>query len=289
MVHVYRNPSMATLAEKLQPLADQYASARGGAIEKVLGAGGSAAVYLLKVGETLSALKVYDPRFFDDKNGPAERRRIELQRQLQGHACISLIGFSAVEEAHDTCFLEMEYAPWPTLKDIIAQVPDALVAPLIGQLVTAVRLLEAKGLVHRDIKPENILVRPDFEALKLIDLGVAREMQGDEDAVDATDHSGRRPFIATAQYSSPEYLFRLQAPSPQLWQALTIYQLGGVLHDLVMKRPLFHEAVLTGNKFNVAAAVLRQVPSSMASRHNFCRWPFSLATVSSRTGSCACA
>jgi eukaryotic-like serine/threonine-protein kinase len=116
------------------------------------------------------------------------------------------------------------------------------VAVLIGHLVNAVRFLDSKEIVHRDIKPENILMNSSFDKLKLIDLGVAREMYGDDDAGDATDHGGKRPFIATAQYSSPEYLFRLEAPSPQLWSALTLYQLGGALHDMVMRRPLFNDA-----------------------------------------------
>ena len=114
-------------------------------------------------------------------------------------------------------------------------------AVLIRHLVNAVRFLDSKEIVHRDIKPENILVNSSFDKLKLIDLGVAREMYGDGDAGDATDHGGKRPFIATAQYSSPEYLFRLEAPSPQLWSALTLYQLGGALHDMVMRRPLFND------------------------------------------------
>jgi eukaryotic-like serine/threonine-protein kinase len=249
------------LAQQLKPLAEAYASTRGGQLDKVLGAGGSAAVFLLWTGARATALKVYDPAFFDEQNGPAELRRVELQRALMGHDCPNLVGIESVVTDHGTSFVEMEFVDWPTLKGVLSQVPDDRIASLMSQLVVAIAFLDSKGIVHRDIKPENILVSPHFHDLKLIDLGVARETHEHEEAVDATDHSGRRPFIATAQYSSPEYLFRLQAPSAHLWKSLTIYQLGGVLHDMVMKKPMFHAAVATGNKFNVAAAVLREVPS----------------------------
>ena len=240
-------------------MATAYAERRGATIGRPLGEGGSAAVF--ELGPARSAVKVYDPAFFLEGNGPAELRRAELQRGLMNHACPELIGILDVETSDGTCFVEMEFVDWPTLAEALLGVPAERVADLMRQLVSAVRFLASRGIVHRDIKPENILVSPGYDALKLIDLGVAREMQGEEDAIDATDRSGRRPFIATAQYSSPEYLFRLEAPSEALWRALTIYQLGGVLHDLVLRRPLFHAAKATGNRYNLAAAVLREVPA----------------------------
>jgi serine/threonine-protein kinase len=83
----------------------------------------------------------------------------------------------------------------------------------------------------------------------------------DEEADDGTDHGRKRPFIATAQYSSPEYLFRLDAPSPSLWKALNIYQVGAVLHDLINKKPLFDEEVSLTNRWLLARAVLTKTPN----------------------------
>ena len=45
-----------------------------------------------------------------------------------------------------------------------------------------------------------------------------------------------------------------------MWRALTFYQLGAVLHDLLMKQPLFDSEVRTLNKYRVAAAVLLKTP-----------------------------
>lgn len=243
------------------PLANAYASKRGAVLVEELGSGGSASVFLIQRKEQKTALKVYDPRFLDEKNGPAERRRIELQRKLIGHDCPTLVGIKEIVLEEGSCFIEMEYVAWKNLKDVIAETPTAQVEVLFGQLVEAVQYLDSHALVHRDIKPENVLVDPSFTHLKLIDFGVMREATEGEDAIDATDHGLRRPFIASAQYSSPEYLFRLKEPSAAMWRALTIYQLGGVLHDMLLKKPLFDEVVNTENKFALAMAVLTQVPS----------------------------
>lgn len=242
-------------------LATKYVSARGGGeVGANLGDGGSAAVFRWDTGSTTKALKVYDPKFLSGPAAPAERFRLGLQRRFIGKHCPSLIETFAVEEEHGTCFVEMEFFPGKELKQVLAEVPDDAIASLINQLVTAVQFLDLLGIVHRDIKPENILVSADFKEIKLLDLGIIREITEVEDRPDGTDHGQRRPFIATAQYSSPEYLFRLEAPSPSLWKALSIYQVGGVLHDLVCKRPLFERAVAADNKYALAMAVMKEPP-----------------------------
>ncbi len=210
------------LLKSLELLADEYLSNTEGKIGKLIGSGGSAAVFKASRSGVPLAVKVYDPKLLSEENGPSELKRIELQRQLIGVSCPSLVSTLDIRSAFGTCFVEMEYLPGPSLKDCLTQIPTDFFKSLVGQLVQAATFLETKGLFHRDIKPENILISPDFSALKLIDLGVVRKKDSEEDAADATDHGHRRPFIATAQYSSPEYLFRLEAPSPDSWRALTM-------------------------------------------------------------------
>ena len=77
----------------------------------------------------------------------------------------------------------------------------------------------------------------------------------------STDNGNQRPFLATAQYSSPDYLFRLDEPTSKLWRGLNIYQVGAVLHDLIKKEPLFKHEMSLGNRWLVARAVLTKQPS----------------------------
>ncbi|WP_207816651.1 protein kinase [Pseudomonas sp. 50_B] len=225
-----------------------------------LAAGGSAAVFRGVNGEEKRAFKVFDPRFISNEEGSKEQERLGLQRRLIKHDCDHLVQTFLIENFDDTAVIEMEYVEWPRLKEVLKDVPDDSVEILIRQLVSAVLYLEGHGIVHRDIKPENIHVSECWKKLKLLDLGVVREFDPGPGAAD-TDQGAQRPFLATAQYSSPEYLFRLDEPSRELWQGLNIYQVGAVLHDLIMKEPLFRAEIEADNRWLVAKAVLLNPPN----------------------------
>lgn len=252
-----------------QKLRNYLSTLEGYTSAEYLTSGGSAAIFRVLGPHGNRAFKVFDPKFFAGESGEAERRRLEVQRRLIGHECPSLVQTYRVEEAHGTAVIEMEYVPWKDLNDVLRIVPDDEVAPLIKQLVGAARFLEEQGIVHRDIKPENIKIAPDFKTLKLLDLGVARDIEA-PDSIDSavTDHGNLRPFLATAQYSSPEYLFRLDKPSERLWKGLNFYQIGAVLHDLIMKTPLFKQEMAAGNRWLVSKAVLTKTPSFAGSDIN---------------------
>lgn len=246
---------------ELQQTLERYLEQKGVVPEAVyLAAGGSAAVFRGGEGENKRAYKVFDPRFISDEIGSKEQERLGLQRRLISHDCDYLVQTYAIENFEDTAVIEMEFVEWPRLKEVLRDVPDGAVETLIRQLVSAVRYLERHGIVHRDIKPENIHVSECWKKLKLLDLGVVREFDPGPGAAE-TDQGAQRPFLATAQYSSPEYLFRLDEPSQELWQGLNIYQVGAVLHDLIMKEPLFRAEIDAGNRWLVAKAVLLNSPS----------------------------
>jgi eukaryotic-like serine/threonine-protein kinase len=229
---------------------------------KFLSAGGSAAVFRVEGPSGVRAFKCFAPAFLSGAGGAAERRRLDVQRRLIGHACPTLVQTFRIQEAEGTAFTEMEFVTWPQLTGMLPTLPDAAVVPLILQLVEAVKFLETLNIVHRDIKPENIHVSEDFASLKLLDLGVAREFElPDSQEAAITDHGNSRPFLATAQYSSPEYLFRLDEPTKRLWSGLNFYQLGAVLHDLIAKKPLFDHEMQLGNRWLVARAVLTKTPA----------------------------
>lgn len=227
---------------------------------KYIAAGGSAAVFKVYGPEGYRAFKVFDPTLIAEEADTPDKRRLELQQRLIGHDCSNLVQTYTVDIALGTAFIEMEFVEWPQLKAELKNIPDEKITGLISQLVDAVRYLESKDIVHRDIKPENIHISSDFLNLKLLDLGVAREFESDNDAA-STDSNNTRPFLATAQYSSPEYLFRLDQPSKALWQGLNFYQVGAVLHDMIMKKPLFQQEIEMKNRWLVARAVLTKSPS----------------------------
>jgi tRNA A-37 threonylcarbamoyl transferase component Bud32 len=238
-------------------IAERLCAARGWSAPVYIDNGASAAVYKVEIADGPAALKVYDPDFFEGANALIEATRIELQKRLKGHCCPHLVEVRDAGELADdgTWYLLMEYCPWKSLEKRLSDVPDTKVHHLLKQLVEAVQFLDSKGLVHRDIKPANIVVSDNFEQLKLLDFGVMRRIAHDEGS--GTD---AHKFIATAQYSPPEFLAREEAPGAAGFSAINVYQVGAVLHDLITKTPLFAEEKATKNKFKLFKAVTERRP-----------------------------
>ncbi len=134
-------------------------------------------------------------------------------------------------------FVVMNFLSGSNLGRNRGKVPFENVRGIVSQVAAAARFLEELGLAHRDIKPENIGIDGTLQHAVLLDLGVLRPVGIDP----ITDDDMLKPFIGTLQYSSPEFLLREEAESIEGWRALTFYQLGGLLHDLIMRRRLFED------------------------------------------------
>jgi serine/threonine protein kinase len=104
------------------------------------------------------------------------------------------------------------------------------------QLASAAEFLESRDLIHRDIKPANVVISDDCQKLTLLDLGVVYQLPSD-------DQDGRisgNEFVATLRYSPPEFVWRTEESNSEgAWRAVTFYQIGATIHDMVMGRPLF--------------------------------------------------
>ena len=226
-----------------------------------INAGNSGAVFRLeepKQGPV--ALKVYDPTFFSNPNALIEAQRVKLQEVLRSHGNKHLIDVIEAVQVPDlsTWYVVMELCPWQTLDVVLPQIPNNQVQSLLSQLVDAVLFLDSKQLVHRDIKPANIAISPQFEHLKLLDLGVLRRIGPEEG--NGTDAEEKTRFIATAQYSPPEYLTREEAGGESGFRGLNIYQVGAVLHDLIMRKPIFAEEAATLNRYILYKAITTKRP-----------------------------
>ena len=248
------------LVGKLQGLATQISDEKGWTIVRALPPGGTSAVFEVQVNDTTRALKVYDPSFLEGDRGEATRRRFALMiEKLKGHSCEYLVQIYDGGEIFGTLYLLMDRVRGHCLSDVLDRVPRASIRRIIDNVARAAKFLEGIGLCHRDIKSDNIVVSEDFARATLLDLGVIRQIN-DESA--GTDDGGQLPFVATARYSSPEYMFRLVEPSQRLWQGLTFYQLGAVLYDLITRRPIFEEVVSRSreNRYLIAHAVATLTP-----------------------------
>lgn len=210
-------------------------------LTRVLGQGADGIVYAAQRDSREVAVKLFFPSEIA-KNGPAEaRERLELQLALIGkNPHQNLVEVYAGGEALqlNTLYLVMELVPGSSLDKLVGKIPAEAIPTLAAQLADVTRALEIVGLVHRDIKPANIVISDDLKTLKLLDLGIIHQMLTGEDEVQ--ERRSGMEFVATPRYSPPEFVWRQeQEDADGAWRAVTFYQIGATLHDMIMGKPLF--------------------------------------------------
>lgn len=241
------------------------AQGAGWAVRDQAGKGGTAPVFsVVDPGGVSYALKINNEEFSSGPKGAVEESRIRQQLALKGHGCPSLVQVFDGGFFDGRLVLLMNRAPGRELEKCLSTVPRERIRHIVDQVAKAVLFLRSKSLCHRDIKSANIFVSDDYEQVTLLDLSVLRDIH---DPVGlGTDHGNQLPVVATARYSPPEYLFRLLDPGPDLWHALDVYQLGALLHDLIMRRPLFQAEfnAASANRYRFAWAVATVTPHVQA-------------------------
>lgn len=208
-------------------------------IEGYIDNGKSAVVCRAKRQNQEAALKVFDLELIERYGKDTQSERIGREKSLIGKSHRNLVKIWDGGYCNKTnlFFVAMELLTGKTLSKSLDDVSPDEIVKITKQVASAAKFLEdlEPPLAHRDIKPSNIIITDDNEAV-LLDLGVLRPIEGS----DVTDESAK-PFIGTLRYSPPEFLLRQEEDSLEGWRAVTFYQIGAVLHDLIMRKPLFEE------------------------------------------------
>lgn len=210
----------------------------GWRVKEYLGSGKSAIVFQAVKNEQKAAIKIFHRELILRFGREAQLQRVIRELSLVGHNHMHLVKIFDAGECTETglLFVVMEHLPFKNLHTVISNIPTDKIPKLIKQIASAAKFLEDKRLAHRDIKPENIVISDDFDNAILLDLGVLRPI-GQSDLTDVDF----RPFIGTLRYSSPEFLMREELDTVDGWKALTFYQIGAVLHDMLMRKSIFDE------------------------------------------------
>jgi serine/threonine-protein kinase len=90
------------------------------------------------------------------------------------------------------------------------------------------------AIVHRDLKPDNVILvpTPEGERVKLLDFGVAKLLDRDEEDYEINTAAGA--VIGTPSYMSPE-----QAGGMVVDARSDIYSLGAIMYELFCGQPVF--------------------------------------------------
>src|SRR4051795_4911438 len=137
-----------------EALRDRYA------IERELGRGGMAAVYLARdlKHDRLVAVKVLRPDLGAVLGGERFLREIRLTAQLQHPHILPLLDSG---EAGGFLFYVMPYIQGESLRDRLTregQLPIDTALQITRTVTAALDYAHQLGVIHRDIKPENILL-----------------------------------------------------------------------------------------------------------------------------------
>jgi serine/threonine protein kinase len=208
-------------------------------IEEYIGCGKSALVFRGSADGQSAAVKVFDPEVVETHGDKKQLERIEREKSLIGLSHPNLVqifdgGVSQNDEG-ELFYVVMELVPAENLASQLTAIKHDQIWGIISKVASAAVFLDSNGLCHRDIKPENIAVDVSTGLVKLLDLGVLRPVISE-----LTDTSAL-PFLGTLRYAPPELLLREEQATPDGWRAITFYQLGGVIHDLIMRAPLFQD------------------------------------------------
>ncbi len=206
-----------------------YPAIPGYRIERVLGEGGMAKVYLAiqENFEREVALKVMSTSLNNDPSF-SERflREARIVAKLMHPHIVTVYDVGVHEGFH---YLAMQYIPGEELKEIYRSLPLASALDVVKDVAQALHFAAGKGYVHRDVKPENILIHGETGRAVLMDFGIAR-------AVDCVSSNVTRTgtIIGTPQYMSPE-----QAKGEAVGHAGDLYSLGVVLYLVLCGRVPF--------------------------------------------------
>ncbi|MFZ3362886.1 MAG: protein kinase [Candidatus Acidiferrales bacterium] len=230
-----------------------------------LGAGGMGEVYRArdtKLGREV-ALKLLPAAFSADAERMARfRREAQVLASLNHPNIAAIYGF---EDSSGVLALVMELVEGPTLADRIAKgaIPVDEALPIAKQICEGLEYAHERGIVHRDLKPANIKLAShdklsNNDAVKILDFGLAKALEGDPASVDISSSptisrmaTQAGIILGTAAYMSPE-----QAKGKSVDRRADIWAFGCVLYEMLTGKMAFGGETVT----DTLAAVIRAEP-----------------------------
>src|SRR6266851_1635566 len=196
-----------------------------------LGSGGMSCVYLCK-DQTLPlrvAVKVLPKSMADD-----ETMLKRFYREARATATLDhphVIHAYAIDQTDQFHYMVMEYVDGKSLEEIVQKDGPLSVAKAVRyvrQAAAGLQYIHETGLVHRDIKPGNLLLEYANDSIKILDMGLARFFNDNEELL-------TRGVLGTVDYFAPEQTMDSHAVDSRA----DIYSLGGTISFLLTGGPPF--------------------------------------------------
>ncbi len=218
-------------------------------LEKI-GTGGMGDVYKAhdRRLDRIVAIKILKAQYNDETGFIKKFKRESLAAASISHPSIVSIYDVGTEDLQGlkVHYIVMEYIEGRTLKEVIKEegrIPEKRALNYAIQILDALKIAHAKGIVHRDIKSPNIMITHD-DRVKVTDFGIAR-------IADNTTVTATNAIMGSVHYFSPE-----QARGAKVDNRSDIYSLGIVLYEMLTGRLPFDAE-------NPVSVALMQVQSKM--------------------------
>jgi len=201
-------------------------------IERELGAGGMATVYLAKDvrHHRNVAIKVLRPDLAAVLGGERFLREIEIAAQIEHPHILTLIDSG---EADGILYYVMPYMKGESLRDRLSregQLPIGDAVRMLRDVADGLAEAHRHGLVHRDIKPDNVMMSGNHAVV--MDFGVARAVSS---ATGPQNLTTVGIALGTPTYMSPEQA----TADPNIDHRTDIYAVGVMGYELLAGRPPF--------------------------------------------------
>jgi eukaryotic-like serine/threonine-protein kinase len=167
-------------------------------------------------------------KFLNPEGGIDQEVLARFQREgkrfsrLRHPGIVSIYGMG---RARGLLFIASEFVYGKNLFELVKQDgPFAIerAIDVIAQVAEALKVLHDNEVVHRDLKPENIMVEDDGARAKILDFGIAKDLN----ASLALTRQGA--YIGTTGYSAPE-----QIRGEPIDGRADIFSLGVIFYEIV--------------------------------------------------------
>jgi serine/threonine-protein kinase len=199
-------------------------------IERVLGEGGMATVYLAEdlKHQRMVAVKVMRPELAATLGSERFLREVAIAARLSHPHILAVHDSGSVDGLlyYVMPLVEGESLPARLAREKQLPVADAL--QIAREVAEALAYAHQRGIIHRDIKPANILLSAGHALVA--DFGIARATGDDTRALTQTGLA-----IGTPQYMSPEQA----SGDPTVDGRTDVYALGAVLYEMLAGEPPF--------------------------------------------------
>ncbi|MBI1949560.1 MAG: protein kinase [Deltaproteobacteria bacterium] len=211
----------------------QIAAVKRYKIDRILGRGGMATVYLATDTRTgrPCALKLMEPHLAEDEVF-VERFKREIKASISlSHE--NIVGVFDFGEENGTYYMASEYVDAGTvgalLKTLDRPLPPALAVPIMMGFLDGLGAAHAQGFVHRDLKPANLMLT-SAGVVKIGDFGIAKAQ---------TDSTLTK---TGALFGTPAYMSPEQATGQELDGRSDLFAAGIIFYELLAGyNPYAHE------------------------------------------------